>query len=80
MRSQNSPQLCNPQQAHILSGRPFLKVSTAEFLADHLAQREEQHILEIREALDNVTLAEMAQAIPSAFLLPQERPLGSLRA
>lgn len=27
----------------------------------------------IREALDGITLAEMAQAIPSAFLLPQER-------
>jgi FeS assembly SUF system regulator len=27
----------------------------------------------IREALDGITLAEMAQAIPSAFLLPLER-------
>jgi FeS assembly SUF system regulator len=34
----------------------------------------------IRDALDNVTLAEMAQAIPSAFLLPQERALGTMRA
>lgn len=34
----------------------------------------------IREALDTVTLAEMAQAIPAAFLLPQERAVAALRA
>ena len=34
----------------------------------------------IREALDKITLAEMASAIPDAFLLPQERAIGLARA
>lgn len=34
----------------------------------------------IREALDGITLAEMASAVPSAFLLPQERSVRMAQA
>lgn len=33
----------------------------------------------IRDALDGITLAEMAQTIPEAFLLPRDRALGAAR-
>jgi FeS assembly SUF system regulator len=59
-----------------------IEVGTSECDIEHLcmARTNWRRINEaIRDALDGITLAEMAQTIPEAFLLPQDRLLGAAR-